>query len=197
MPSHDPTRRRRTTRAFTLVEVALALGIAGFVLVGLIGAIPLASSVGQQSIAQSRAASIAGTIFTNFRASTFSTTPYLDAAPGAAATTAGPLLNLNKVSTGDSTTYYAYFDEVTTTAPASTTDERRLHFVTTAPGGFPAYQITLRFNNHPAGTLAPYQTTASPTDQHAQANAIEVSIYALAHPRDVYRFSSVIANRAE
>ena len=179
------------------MEVALALGIVGFALVGLIGAIPLAANVGQQSITQSRAASIASTIFTNFRNSPFGNAPYLDAAPGADPSTAATV-SLDIKTTGDSLTYFAYFDEVTTSAPSPTTDTRRLHFVSTAPTGVPVYQITLRFNNHPAGTLAPYSTgSAGASTTHAQANSIEVSVAALAHPGDVYRFSSVVANRSE
>ena len=191
MPSQFlPPRRRHAPRAFTLVEIAIALGIVGFVVTGLIGAIPLASNLGQQSIAQSRAASIAGTIFANFRAASFRATPYLDPAPNAGATTGGTPLNLDQKSIADSITYFAYFDEVTTTAPTS--DERRLHFVAAAPSGVTAYQITLHFNNDPPGTLKPDATTP-----HAEANAIEASISAVAHPKDVYRFSSVIANRSE
>ena len=193
MPSHVPSRRRRrATHAFTLVEVALALGIAGFALAGLIGAIPLASDVGRQSITQNRAASIASTIFANFRAKPFSTVPYLDAASGASDSSASSV-NLNSVSTGDSKTYYAYFDEVTTTVTAG--EARRLHFVAAAPAGTTAFQITLHFNNNPAGTLAPYATASTTT--HAQANAVEASIFAVARPKEVYRFSSVVANRSE
>ena len=193
MPSHHSIRRsRRADRGFSLVEVALALGIAGFALAGLIGAIPLASSVGQQSIAQSRAASIASTIFANLRAQRFSAAPYLD----------DGTTTVNLDSQSATLTYYAYFDETVTCVPSSE-DERRLHFMSTAPtaaatGGVTnnsIFQITLHFNNNPAGTLAPYPTSTGAT--HAQANAIEASVFATAHPKDVYRFSTVVANRLD
>ena len=192
MPSHDSIRRlRRTDRGFSLVEVALALGIAGFALAGLIGAIPLASSVGQQSIAQSRAASIASTIFANLRAQKFSLASYLDD---------GTTVNLDTRSAA--LTYYAYFDE-TVSSTAGGGDERRLHFVSAPPTAAAVgaatnnalYQVTLNFNTNPAGTLAPYPNSAG--TPHAQATAIEASVHATAHPKDVYRFSTVVANRLD
>ncbi|MBE7157539.1 MAG: hypothetical protein INR62_03735 [Rhodospirillales bacterium] len=173
---------RRVRRAFSLVEVALALGIAGFVLVGLIGAIPVASNVGRQSIEQSRAASIAGTVFTSLRAGKFNAASLADSGTDT--------INLH-TSTSPSD-YQAYFDE---TVSATSTDARRLHFLA-ASEALPAaangavYVVTLRLNNNPPGTLTP--DTTSP---HAQANAVEVSIHAVARPKDVYRFSSVVANR--
>ena len=185
MPLHASPRCRCSWHAFSLVEVALALGIAGFVLVGLIGAIPVASNAGRQSIEQSRAASIAGTIFASLRAGKFSAVSLADSGTDA--------INLN-TSTSPSD-YRAYFDE---TVSAASTDARRLHFVT-ATETLPAaaavgavYVITLRLNNNPPGTLAPGTTTP-----HAQANAVEVSIHTVARSKDVYRFSSVGANRTE
>ena len=184
LPNALIRRSRRATGGFSLVEVALALGIAGFVLVGLIGAIPLASNVSQQSVTQGRSSSIASTIFTSLRTQKFGAVSYLDGGAGTA-------LDLNSLTTSSSAvTYFAYFDETMTTAPAN--DERRLHFVSAAPTGVMAYHVTLRFNNNPPGTLAPTGTTP-----HAEANAVELSIYSLAQPKDIYRFSSVVANRAE
>ena len=94
-------------------------------------------------------------------------------------------------------TYYAYFDE-TTSAPTNGGDQRRLHLLSQQPAGSASlslYQVTLRFNNNPPGTLLPYAAAAGTT--HAQANAIELSIFSLARPKDVFRFSSVVANRSE
>lgn len=177
--------RRRARGAFSLVEVALALGIAGFVLVGLIGAIPVASNVGRQSIEQTRAASIAATVFTSLRAGKFD----------AAFLTDNGTDTINLHTSTSPSDYQAYFDE---TASTASTDARRLHFVA-ATDTLPAnvangavYVVTLRLNNNPPGTLKP--DTTSP---HAQANAVEVSIHAVAHPKDVYRFSSVVANRTD
>ena len=189
MSSHDSIHRtQRADQGFSLVEVALALGIAGFTLAGLIGAIPLASNIGQQSIVQSRAASIASTIFANLRAQKFSAASYLDD---------GPTVNLDSPSSNP-TYCYAYFDETVSSAPGGG-DERRLHFVSTPPVGGtmnnPVYQVTLRFDTHPAGTLAPYPT--STVTAHAQATSVEASIYATARPKDVYRFSTVVANRLD
>ena len=185
MPLRVPSYRC-SPRAFSLVEVALALGIAGFVLVGLIGAIPVASNVGRQSIEQSRATSIAGTVFTSLRtAKKFGAVSLADSGSDP--------INLN-TSTAPSD-YQAYFDETVSTA---TTDARRLHFLA-ASETLPAsaangavYAVTLHLNNNPPGTLAP-----DATSPHAQANAVEVSIHAVARPKDVYRFSSVVANRTD
>ena len=174
--------------AFSLIETALALGLVGFALVGLIGAIPLAMNNGRQSIAQTRAASVAGTVFANLRTQPFDAVQLLDAT--------GKAIDLNTRTTGDNdqTTFLAVFDEVPSAAP--TDDARRLHFVGVAPAGALAYRVVLRFDNHPAGTLAPYQT-APDAPWHAQANGIEASISPQERPDEVFRFASVVANRSE
>ena len=176
---------RHRRRAFSLVEVALALGIVAFVLVGLIGAIPVASDAGRRSIEQTRAASIADTVFASLRAGKFSASSLLDDGTDA--------INLNK--SDSPADYQAYFDETVSTATAN--DARRLHFIlasATVPSAAVnmAYLVTLHLNNNPPGTLTP-----DATSPHAQANAVEVSIHAAARPKDVYRFSSVVANRTE
>ena len=152
---------------------------------GLIGAIPVASSVGRQSIEQSRAASIANTIFASLRGGKFSAESLMDGGTDS--------LNLNTLTkSSNATTYYAYFDE---TAASNASDARRLHFASAAPNGVLSYRIDLRFDNNPAGTLTPYATSTTTT--HAQANSVEISIHAVARPKDVYRFSSVVANRTD
>lgn len=191
-------------RAFSLVEVALALGVVGFALVGIVGALPVAMNNGRLSIAQTRAASIAGTIFAKFRAQPFSTVQYLD-------DSSAGTINLNSRTpdptvvgdTSDLLKFYASFDEMVTTPSA---DARRLHFSTIKPANGPSYRIMMRFNNSPAGMLAPYQTTAGGV-KHAQGNAIEISIFDANIPEDiilkgqrssdVFRFDSVVANRSE
>lgn len=186
MPSPAPSRRPgRCRRAFSLVEVALSLGIAGFILVGLLGAIPVASNAGRQSVEQGRAASIAGTVFASLRAGPFGAATLADSGADA----------INLHGSAAPADYRVYFDEA---APAVSGDARRLHFIAPSealpPGAAnnPLYLVTLRLDSHPPGTLAP--GAAAP---HAQANAVEVGVRAAARPGDVYRFSSVVANRAE
>ncbi len=59
------TTRRFRERGFTLVEIALALGIAAFALVGIIGMVPVALDNARESRQQTHAAFIARTIFGN------------------------------------------------------------------------------------------------------------------------------------
>ena len=196
MHCHRPVSRHcRNEAAFSLVEIALSLGIVGFALVGLIGAIPLAAGTAAQSVAQTRAASVAETVFASFRAQSFGSVQYLDTAPQSAPAS-GDAINLNAKSTdvSDNVTFFATFDEVPSSAPQD--DARRLHFLRQAPAGVIAYQIVLRFDNQPRGTLAPYALSPA-VAKHAQGNAIEASISVLDHPKDVYHFTSIIANRAD
>lgn len=198
MPLRVSSRRHRSARgAFSLVEVALALGIAGFVLVGLIGAIPVASSVGRQSIDQTRAASIAATVFTSLRAGKF----------GAASLDEGAnTIDLNGNAPAE---YQAYFDETVSSTPTdSQHPDTRLHFapVTGTPpttvANNPVYLISLSLNNYPGKDLTPPNPTLAPYEMspgvtHAKVNAVEVSVRVAARPKDVYRFSSVVANRTD
>lgn len=213
-------RSVRRTAGFSLVEIALALGIVGFALVGIIGAIPLAMNSGRQSIAQSRAASVANAMFANFRSQPFGAVQYVDV-PVGGTVSADSIINLNAMATDESDTtgafakmpltVYASFDEAVT--DAATNDARRLHFSKTASSGALAYRVVLRFNNNPFntkagasnpdGTLPPYQVLLNnsiPTGStvtRAQANSIQASIYERDRPGDVYRFNTVIANRLE
>lgn len=182
------TRCFREHAAFSLIETALALGLVGFALVGIIGTLPLAMNNGRQSIAQTRAASVAGTVFTNFRTQPFGAVQLLD--------DSSATIDLNTQTAGadNAVTFFAAFDETPSTAPAD--DSRRLHFLRTAPVGMPSYRIALRFDNHPAGTFAPYQNAPSAA-WHAQANGVEASISPQNRPGEVYRFASVVANRSE
>jgi type II secretory pathway pseudopilin PulG len=54
-------------RAFTLVEVTLALGIAGFCLITIFGLLPVGLSSNQASFEQTAAANISSTILTDLR----------------------------------------------------------------------------------------------------------------------------------
>ena len=202
----------RGAAAFSLVEIALALGIVGFALVGIVGALPVAMNNERLSVAQTRAASLANTLFANFRAQPFDIVQYVDGGVNDAAPTvvgASGTLNLNTKTSniGDNVTIYAYFDE--TAASALAGDERRLHFQSTIPttGGL-YYTIVLRFDNNP--TPSPSAANPSPAPlflppyvaapggaMHAQANAVEASITEAGRPRDVFHFNTVIANRSE
>lgn len=189
-----PRGRRRA--AFSLVEVALALGIVGFALVGIVGAIPMALNNGRLSIAQTRAANVAGTIFTNFRTQPFSAVQYLDASAAAATLDLDVMVTTNATAKNDPVhdplTFYAAFDEVPSAANAN---DAQLHFSAT-PTGAPCYTVVLRFDNHPAGMLAPYQPAPNAA-LHAQGSGIEASIFETDRPGDVFRFDSVIANRSQ
>ena len=59
-----------------------------------------------------------------------------------------------------------------------------------------SYQIVLRFNNKPDGTLEPYIVVPK-GGKHAQANSIEASISMADHPLDVFYFTSLVANRTK
>ncbi len=60
--------RRRYTAAFTLVEVALALGVASFCLVAVMGLVPLGVSTGQMASDQTAAGSILTHVLADLRA---------------------------------------------------------------------------------------------------------------------------------
>ncbi len=71
--------RRRLVAAFTLVEVALALGVASFCLVAVMGLVPLGIDIGQAASDQTAAGSILTHVLADLRA-----TP-MTSPPGAAA----------------------------------------------------------------------------------------------------------------
>ena len=100
-------QRRRAARAFSLVEVTLALGIVTFVLVAIVGVMPVAMTSGRRSFDQNRAAAIADTLFSSFRSQPFNAVGYVDdqfdEEKGTTATGGGPpLLNLNKETASSS-----------------------------------------------------------------------------------------------
>jgi uncharacterized protein (TIGR02598 family) len=187
----------RKRRAFTLVEVSIALGLVGFAMVGIMGALPLAMNSGRQSIEQSRAASMAGTIFASFRAQPFTQVRYVDeqfvyAANKDVTLVDQPkpdLLNLSTVTGSNTVKFYAAIVDLKFDPSSSTQtviinpDSRTLHF-TASKQPDSGYQIVLHFANQPDGML-----------KTGMANRVEITITALGNPRDAYRFSSVIANR--
>ena len=74
------TTARRNSAAFSLVEVALALGVAGFCLIAVFGLVPLGVNTGRLASDQMAASSILTHVLTDLRA-TPTTTP-----PGGSAT---------------------------------------------------------------------------------------------------------------
>jgi uncharacterized protein (TIGR02598 family) len=56
------------TRAFSLVEIAVALGVAGFCLVAVVGLLPIGVKTNQNAISQSASASIIAAVFGDMRA---------------------------------------------------------------------------------------------------------------------------------
>jgi uncharacterized protein (TIGR02598 family) len=61
-------RRRRTTASFSLVEVALALGITGFCLIAIIGLLPIGEQTNRNATSQTAAISIIGAVIADLRA---------------------------------------------------------------------------------------------------------------------------------
>ena len=211
--------------AFTLIEVALALGIIAFALVAIVGSVPLAMNTGRLSIAQNRAATVAATLFANLRSWPFNAVRCLD--PDYKTNTSSLTINLNLMVTTKSDTstgyptgtpdsnapvkFFAAFSETTATASTDPrfNDPRRLFFFGTLPTSQPRflllhppttgpyYTIVLRFNNNPAGTLTPYKLTPTSATVYAEANGIEASIFESDRPNDIFRFTTVISNRLQ
>jgi len=61
------TRTRHASRGFTLIEVALAVGVAGFCLVTISGLLPIGLSSNQTSLDQTMACNIASAIVSDLR----------------------------------------------------------------------------------------------------------------------------------
>ena len=57
----------KTNRGFSLIEVTLALGVAGFCLVTIMGLIPLGLNSNQNSLEQTMAASLASQVYSDLR----------------------------------------------------------------------------------------------------------------------------------
>jgi uncharacterized protein (TIGR02598 family) len=65
--TYEELRRRTRARAFTLIEVTLALGVAGFCLITLFGLLPVGLTSNQASLDQTVAANIASAIVSDLR----------------------------------------------------------------------------------------------------------------------------------
>ena len=198
---------RRHRRAFSLVEVTLALGLVTFVLVAVIGTMPLALSSGRQSFDQNRAAAVADSLFASFRSQSFSNVCYLDSQfqEDGATTTPDAGLNLNKLTTTSAPQqfYASFLDANAASTGDSFGDQRKLAFIP-ASGRAPAgasYLITLYFNNKPDGMTIPASSTGAQSDPAsgsttpAQANQIEMIVSPVGQPANKYHFVSTIANR--
>ena len=70
-PRSDPHPRG----GFSLVEIALALGVVALALVSILGLIPVALDAAEESRSQARAALISRRIFADLRAGTFTNAP--------------------------------------------------------------------------------------------------------------------------
>lgn len=170
--------------AFSLIEVALSLALAGFALVGILGALPLALGSGRESIEQTRAASIANTLFSTIRAQPFTRVYYLSdqVTADGVATPVGPPADLTTTS---ARSFFAALPD-----PAAEEEAQppgAMKFQSTAAGA--GYRVSF-FYHHQPGT-AGQPTLPAP----GWASQVEIAVSALDHPKDVYRFVSVVANR--
>ena len=196
--AHPP---RHCRRAFSLVEVTLALGIVTFGLVGVVGVLPTALASGRQSFDQNRAAAIANTIFTSFRSQPFGQVGYLDEQFNADGVTTiasprVPLLNLNSSvqsslqpslqaggpnpgASSNVVQFYATFLDVATEGDASLSSygtQRRLSFTTNKPGTGTSYLITLFFNDAPDGLPIQPPADNQAANPPALANRIDLLV---------------------
>lgn len=184
MSTHRPN-------AFSLIEVTLALGLVAFALVGILGVLPLAMGSGRASIEQTRAASIANTLFASFRSQPFTQVYYLT---GNDSGGKGTPVNL-----------------ATDTQPANpgTVSERQIYATFTdglshgegvqfQSGSAQAeYAVAIGFNNRPGTNPGGADHSGATMPMAGMASQVDVAVYALDHPKDVYRYVSVIANRAQ
>jgi hypothetical protein len=115
--------------AFSLVEVALALGIAGFCLIAIFGLIPIALNSNRIAIEQTAANAILSAVIADLRA-TPPTSP-----PGAAA--ASQQYSVNIPASGSTGTQTLFFNENRQLVPSAAQGRYRLTitFVATPSGG--------------------------------------------------------------
>ena len=186
---------RHPRRAFSLVEVTLALGLVTFVLVAVLGTVPVALSSGHQSLDQNRAAAVANTLFASFRGQAFNNVCYLDSqfqsdgATPLSTTGSGtpgntdPLdLNLLMSSSSPTHFYASFLDPNPLNGSDADTfgEQRRLCFtaytgtaIQQRPGAA-NYFVILTFNDTPPGTVI-VPSAAIP----AQANQIRMLVLPL------------------
>jgi uncharacterized protein (TIGR02598 family) len=118
----------RTLRAFSLVEVVIALGVIAFAFVPMVGLLPLGLDVSRQAIDTTVAAQIAQQLNTEAQQTDFSRLPEL-----AVASLAAPIYfddQGNKVSGAADAIYEVVFDITTTTELPGNVSTQRLATVT-------------------------------------------------------------------
>lgn len=118
-------RRIHYSTGFSLVEVTLALGIAGFCLITLFGLLPLGVKTNQGSISQTAAAAVLSSVVADLRA-----TPKTS-----------PTSRLYEITMGTPKVLYVDGEGRTVTA--------------TDPTATPRYRVAVTFPSNPAGTFAP------------------------------------------
>ena len=119
------SRRTHLLAGFSLVEVTLALSVAGFCLVALFGLLPLGIQTNQSAVSQTAAASVLSSVVADLRA-----TPK-----------ASPTSRQYNITFG--TAKFLYVDDVG--RAVSPTD----------PNAAPRYQVAITFPASPAGAFAP------------------------------------------
>ena len=192
-----PFPRRRLHRAFSLVEVTLALGLVTFVLVAVLGTVPVAITSGHQSLDQNRAAAVANSLFASFRSQAFNNVCYVDSqflddgvtpttTAGSAASGGTSSLDLNQLTPASTPVHFyaSFLDPGSVNGSDADTfgEQRRLCFTPYTDGsaiqqrgGAANYFVILSFNNTPPGmtTIVPSATIP------AQANQIRMLVLPL------------------
>lgn len=131
---------RRTRAAFSLIEVVLALGIAGFSLVGILGLMPVAVESGRLGMMETRACHLAETTFATLRGQPFTAARCFGSDP----------LDLSQLTnnSNDKRIFYVAYDP----APDNSGNVAAAPRITPASTSAPAdavYTISLEFDNQP------------------------------------------------
>jgi type II secretory pathway pseudopilin PulG len=119
--------RQNQRRAFSLVEITLALGIAGFALLAIFGLLPIAQQIGRKASEETAAPKIFEAAAADLRA-----TP--------AAASASPLFGISVPANSGSGSAVAFFSSEGQYSAAITPTSR--------------YRLTMTFSSNPAGAAA-------------------------------------------
>ena len=179
--------RPNRAEAFSLIEVTIALGVVAFALIGILGALPLAMGNGRSSVEQTRSAAIANTLFVSLRSQPFTKAYYLT---GDGSTGKGAAINLATANQDCSkaTPFYATFTDGSATGEG-------LQFQSARSDA--EYAVSLGFNNLPGTDPGSTDHSNATMPIAGMASQVEIAVYAIDHPKDIYRYVSVIANRAQ